>query len=122
MTHRCLVFAFGLSVLVAGCSGERPSTTGAAVDGSVALVGNDRLEFVPNDITADSGELEIELTCDGSAPHTVVIEETDELVAECRGGTTGAGEVTLEPGTYSFFCSVPGHLRGGMEGTLTVEG
>jgi uncharacterized cupredoxin-like copper-binding protein len=29
--------------------------------------------------------------------------------------------LSLKPGTYKFYCSVPGHRMAGMEGTLTVK-
>jgi uncharacterized cupredoxin-like copper-binding protein len=37
--------------------------------------------------------------------------------------TGGSKSLTLhlKPGTYTFYCSVPGHRAGGMQGTLTVQ-
>jgi plastocyanin len=36
-----------------------------------------------------------------------------------KGGTSKV-VVTLKPGRYTFYCSVPGHEAGGMKGTLIV--
>jgi uncharacterized cupredoxin-like copper-binding protein len=30
-------------------------------------------------------------------------------------------DVSVEPGTYAMFCSVPGHEDGGMKGTFAVQ-
>ena len=45
------------------------------------------------------------------------VDVKGEVVA--TGGTSTVSE-ELEPGTYTFYCSVEGHREGGMEGTLTV--
>ena len=40
--------------------------------------------------------------------------------ADRASGTTRS-RVNLKPGTYTFFCQVPGHRAAGMSGTLTVK-
>lgn len=37
-----------------------------------------------------------------------------------KGGTS-TFSATLKPGTYTFYCQVPGHEQAGMKGTLTVK-
>lgn len=50
--------------------------------------------------------------------HTFLIEGTD-VAQEVPGSTARRVEVDLEPGTYRYYCDVPGHED--MEGTLTVR-
>lgn len=52
-------------------------------------------------------------------------EESTELgdVGEVEIETPGSSKdlaANLEPGTYVFFCNIPGHYAGGMHGTFTV--
>jgi plastocyanin len=73
-------------------------------------------ESAPESLPA--GEQEITLVNNGQAPHNVTID--GETIVEAEGGATQTGTVNLEPGTYEFICSVPGH-EGSMNGELTVE-
>ena len=59
-----------------------------------------------------------------SLTHDVAIEDSSgkevgktELIGQ---GETSA-TVDLKPGTYNYYCTVPGHREAGMEGTLTVK-
>jgi uncharacterized cupredoxin-like copper-binding protein len=36
-------------------------------------------------------------------------------------GASNTLSLNLKPGTYTFFCSVPGHRQAGMQGTLVVH-
>jgi uncharacterized cupredoxin-like copper-binding protein len=56
--------------------------------------------------------------------HDVAFEDSSgkevgasELIADGSDTTT----IDLKPGTYTYFCTVPGHREAGMEGTLTVK-
>jgi plastocyanin len=79
------------------------------------------IEYEQAPATLPAGATTITLENQGSIGHNVVFEELgDQLIVEAPGGETAEGEVTLDPGQYTYYCSVPGH-RTTMEGTLTVE-
>lgn len=113
-----------VGLVATACGGGSRSGTGtdASVDdGVIAVTGTDGLAFEPSQLTVRAGEVTIELTSVPSVPHTFTIEELgDREVVRADGGETASGTVTLEPGSYTFYCSIPGHRQAGMEGTLTV--
>jgi len=72
---------------------------------------------------APAGQLTIDSQNEATIPHNIALEGNgvDEIGPEVTGGGVSEIEVDLQPGEYTFYCSVPGHREGGMEGTLTVE-
>jgi plastocyanin len=96
--------------------------SGSAVDVEADPSGN--LAFTSEKISAKAGKDTINFTNSSPVPHDVVIEDDS---GKELGGTevisegADSAEVELKPGTYTFFCSVPGHRQAGMEGTLTVK-
>ena len=110
---------------------ESSAEGGAAEGGSSGGAGALKIEaastglaFSSKTATAKAGEVTVEFNNPQSLQHDVAIEDSSgetigetELVAEGSATTT----VELEPGTYHYYCTVPGHREGGMEGTLTVK-
>jgi uncharacterized cupredoxin-like copper-binding protein len=58
---------------------------------------------------------------DGDLEHDFTIAERgDEPVVVAAPDQTARGAIDLDAGTYTYYCSIPGHREAGMEGTLTV--
>ncbi|HET7416135.1 MAG TPA: plastocyanin/azurin family copper-binding protein [Solirubrobacterales bacterium] len=81
------------------------------------------LEFDQNALSAKPGKVTIDFTNPSAIPHNVVIEGDGKELAGFEPITEGKESETadLKAGTYTFYCSVPGHREAGMEGTLTVK-
>jgi len=82
------------------------------------------LVFDTDTVEAAAGTITIDYTNPSPVPHNVAIEADGETVAEgdvVTGGDVSSVSVDLEPGTYVFYCSVPGHREAGMEGQLKVK-
>jgi len=85
---------------------------------------NGELAYTSTSETAEAGKVTVEFKNPQALTHDVAIESSSgkeigktELIADGSDSTT----VDLKPGTYTFYCSVPGHREAGMEGTLTVK-
>jgi plastocyanin len=72
---------------------------------------------------AQAGAVTIKSQNDSSTNHDISIEGNgvDEHGQVVNNGGVSQVKVTLKPGNYTFYCSVPGHREGGMEGKLTVK-
>jgi plastocyanin len=95
-----------------GGAGEpRPPVTISAFD----------LGFREIEATAAAGEVDIQYRNDGELVHTLVFEgAAGAFKLEAPAGGTSPGKVKLDPGTYTYYCDLPGHRAAGMEGKLVV--
>lgn len=101
------------------------STAAAAGAGTVLKVSADpsgALKFMQMALTAKPGEVTIDFTNMSTVPHSVAIAKGATTLASTDVITqsTATTKVDLKAGTYTFFCTVPGHEQAGMKGTLTV--
>jgi len=82
------------------------------------------LAYTTDEATAKAGKVTIDFVNAQSIAHDVAIESPDgEQIGKTEVITDGEDSTTveLEPGEYTFYCTVPGHREAGMEGALTVE-
>ena len=99
---------------------------GGGAGGTVALSAPADGSFAYDQASAQTtaGSVTVDFDNPASLSHDVVIEDESgteigktDLVSQGNTSTT----VELAPGTYTYYCDVPGHREGGMEGTLTVK-
>jgi len=130
-------------VLFAGCGGsddssdssttdttaqtEKPADTAAPSGGgdtlALAADPSGALAYDTDSLEAKAGTVNVDFTNDAPIGHDVVFENDSGEVASSAILTGGSETVSFEaePGSYTFFCSLPGHEEAGMKGTLTVK-
>jgi plastocyanin len=137
-----LALALGAFAL-AGCGGSSTTSSAASVPlstptttsstaappapaGALSLEANPegQLKYNKTSLTAKAGKVSIDFTNMSPLAHNVTIESSAHKILGAVPTFQGGSKtltLDLKPGTYKFFCSVPGHRMAGMEGTLTVK-
>lgn len=123
------IVALGTVVALAACGGgevETGTVAGVAggkptADATTVTVDAANFEFAPDTIRIDARE-EIALALHSKdGPHDFAVDGLG-LVADVGGGETDVQRLRIDtPGRYTFFCTLPGHRDGGMEGTIVVR-
>jgi plastocyanin len=103
-----------------------PAPAATAGGQTLALAANPEgnLKFDTTSLSAKAGKVTINFTNQASIEHNVTVASSSGAVVGATPTFQGGAKtvaLSLTPGTYKFYCSVPGHRQAGMEGTLTVK-
>jgi uncharacterized cupredoxin-like copper-binding protein len=82
-----------------------------------------QLRFTTKNLSARAGKITVNFKNMSPLMHNMTIAQGTRVLAATptfEGGTKTL-KLNLKPGTYVFYCSVPGHRQAGMEGKLTVQ-
>jgi len=117
-----LVVPLGLLVVAVAIIGYSSATTDAGLSarpGDVRVTGKN-VRFSPERLRADTGNVTVVFKNKDLFWHTFTI---DALNVDIRVPVKATRRVTFDapPGTYRFYCAIPGHDAAGMKGTLIVS-
>lgn len=103
-----------------GEGGGEASSPGGMLEVSAS---ESALEYEEESLETEAGKVTIDFDNPSAIGHDVKIEKDGEEIGGTEVISQGeeSATVELEPGEYTFFCSVPGHREAGMEGPLTVK-
>jgi len=123
--------ADAVAAYVASAIGRKGGATGGGGPSGTAKANAKNEVAIPTDpsgqlayqvksATAKAGKVTLVSKNDASVPHDIALKggPAGPVVS---GGATSKITANLKPGTYTFYCTVPGHEQAGMKGTLTVK-
>jgi plastocyanin len=106
-------------------TGTPPPASSPAAATTVKLAANPagQLAYEPKQLTAKAGKVTIDMANMSPVEHDVAVAQGSTVLGQTPVFSGGSKSVTLtlKPGKYTFYCTVPGHRQAGMEGTLTVS-
>ena len=110
---------------LAACGGGGGTADTVVPDGTDLVVkAVPTIRWDASSYSAPAGEIDVFLANDDNVKHVLVVLQDDKVVGDLelvvsKRGDTASGSITLDPGQYYIYCTVPGH--GSMKSTLTVS-
>ena len=114
------VAALALAVILALGGVAAATASSTTLSGKALVVSATNARFSATTLTADHGTVTIDFTNNDLFWHTFTVPA---LGIDIRTPVKGHGQVSVnaQPGSYEFFCAIPGHKSIGMRGTLIVN-
>lgn len=113
-----------LATAVAAAGAGKPAVE-AAAKLEVDADPSGQLAYVTNKATGTPGAVTLTMANKSGTPHNIALQQGTGGAVLGAGAIVSSGtstvKATLKPGTYTYFCQVPGHRQAGMLGTLTVK-
>ncbi len=120
------LLSFSASVaLLAACGGGTSAPTETLPAGVTVITAVSGLRFDAESYgPISAGSIVFGYKNEDSIRHTLILAKGDTKVPNfklvvAKSGSVDSGPVTLDAGTYTIICDVPGHSN--MKATLTVE-
>jgi uncharacterized cupredoxin-like copper-binding protein len=104
-------------------SAPAPARAGAGTPLKLAANPTGLLSFDSKQLSAKAGSVTITFANGSPIEHNLTVAQGATVLTATPTFTGGSRTLTikLKPGTYTFYCSVPGHRQAGMEGTLKIS-
>ncbi|HXN01304.1 MAG TPA: cupredoxin domain-containing protein [Candidatus Dormibacteraeota bacterium] len=114
------VAALALAVVLAIAGVAAATASNTAPSGKAIVISATNARFSATTITADHGTVTVDFTNNDLFWHTFTVPA---LGVDIRTPVKGHGQVSFNaaPGSYEFFCAIPGHKSIGMRGTLIIQ-
>ena len=97
---------------------------GGASSVNVSTPSGSTLAFDQKTLSAKAGSVTINFDNKQPLQHDVAVADSSgKILGQTNLVSSGTANATvnLTAGTYTFYCTVPGHKEAGMQGTLTVK-
>jgi plastocyanin len=113
------------STAASSSASSSAAPSGGSSSQAIAAQPSGALAYTKKTLTAKAGTVKFVFTNKAPESHNLTIQKgTSGAIVGATptfDGGTKTLSVKLAPGTYTFYCSVPGHRMAGMQGTLTVS-